>query len=76
MDEIQKMIAELEGRGWTLAAISRELGVTWKSVHRWKAGYNPPENPTLVALGLGRLLQRRRIPKRKVYTRKRNPPAT
>jgi orotate phosphoribosyltransferase-like protein len=74
MPEIQRKIEELEARGWTLAAIARELEVSWDSVHRWKTGRNPPENPKLVDMGLSRLLQRRRIPKRKVY--KRNPPAT
>jgi hypothetical protein len=65
------MIEELEKRGWTLAAIARELEVSWKTVHRWKDGSRLPHHPKLVTLGLERLLQRRRIPKRKVY--KRNP---
>jgi hypothetical protein len=76
MGEIQKMIEDLENRGWTLAAIAREMEVSWKTVHRWKDGSHPPQNPKLVALGLDRLLQRRRIPKRKKYEGKRNPPAT
>jgi hypothetical protein len=76
MSEIQQMIEELEKRGWTLAAIARELEVSWKTVYRWKDESRLPHHPKLVALGLERLLQRRRIPKRKMYERKRNPPAT
>jgi hypothetical protein len=76
MGEVQKMIDELENRGWTLAAIARELEVSWKTVHRWKDGSRLPHHPKLVALGLERLLLRRRVPKRKRYVGKRNPPAT
>jgi transposase-like protein len=73
MDEVQQIISELEERGWTLAAIARELEVSWKTVHRWRNGSGTPHHPRLAVLGLERLLQRRRIPKRKVYTR--NPSA-
>jgi DNA-binding transcriptional regulator YiaG len=75
MEEIRKMIEELLARGWTTAALSEELGVSRDTVYRWRSGRNPPENPKLVALGLIRLLHRRRVPKRKRYTRKRNPSA-
>src|SRR5919106_1486300 len=67
MEEIKKMIEELLARGWTTAALSDELGVSRDTVYRWRSGRNPPENPKLVALGLSRLLLRRRIPKRKRY---------
>jgi AraC-like DNA-binding protein len=75
MEEIKKMIEELLARGWTIAALSDELAVSRDTVYRWRSGRNPPENPRLVALGLSRLMHRRRIPKRKRYTRKRNPSA-
>jgi Homeodomain-like domain len=75
MEEIKKMIEELLARGWTTAALSDELGVSRDTVYRWRSGRHPPENPKLVALGLSRLMHRRRIPKRKRYTRKRNPSA-
>jgi phosphoribosylaminoimidazole synthetase len=74
MDDIQRMIEELMGRGWTIAAISDELGVSRDTVSRWRSGTHPPQSPRLVILGMERLLRRRRIPKRKRY--KRNPPAT
>jgi hypothetical protein len=75
MDEIQGMIEELLSRGWTIAALSDELGVSRDSMSRWRAGENPPQNPKLVTMGLEGLLRRRRIPKRKRYRGKRNPPA-
>jgi hypothetical protein len=68
------MIEELQRRGWTIAAIADEVGVSWETVSRWRAGKHPPQNPKLVELGLGRLLSLRRVPKRRRY--KRNPPAT
>jgi transcriptional regulator with XRE-family HTH domain len=74
MTEIQELIAELQGRGWTLAAIADELGVDDSSVYRWKEGMRSPANVLGMLAILRGLLQRRRIPKKKRY--KRNPPAT
>jgi transposase-like protein len=71
MNEVQRIIGELEERGWTLAAIARELEVSWKTVHRWKHGSREPHHARLIILGLERLRARRRIPKRKLYTSKK-----
>ena len=70
INKVEEMTEELENRGWTLSATSRDLGVSRKTAHRWKSGSRPPQHPMLVALALGHLLQRP-IPNRKVY--KRNP---
>jgi transcriptional regulator with XRE-family HTH domain len=74
MREVQELIAELQKKGWTLAAIADELGVDDASVYRWLRGLRSPANEVGVLVVLRGLLQRRRIPKRKRY--KRNPPST
>lgn len=38
MNEAQTKIAELQEKGWTLAALADELGVTVNAVEKWKAG--------------------------------------
>jgi transposase-like protein len=75
METIQQMIDTLLGRGWTIAALSDALGVSRDTIYRWRKGSNPPESPKLVVLGLQVLLRRKRVPKRKRYTRKQVPSA-
>jgi transcriptional regulator with XRE-family HTH domain len=67
MNEVQDRIAQLEEKGWTLAAIADGLEVTTNAVEKWKAGDRYPrlEKPVLDALD--QLLKRRRIPKRRRY---------
>jgi hypothetical protein len=72
MNEIQDKIAQLQDKGWTLAAIadSDELGgVHRNTVGMWKAGtrYPRPDKPILDALD--HLLKRNRIPKKKRYAK-------
>jgi hypothetical protein len=74
MDEVQELIAELRGRGWTVAALARELEVDYRSIIRWQNGQRTPANVAGVRSILRGLLKRRRIPKRRTY--KRNPPTT
>src|SRR5688572_12798314 len=74
MTEIQDLIAELRAKGWTVAAISDELGVDYYTVYKWQKGIHAPSNTVAISRVLRQLLQQRRIPKRKRY--KRNPPAT
>jgi len=54
-------------KGWTLAAISDELGVSAQTVMRWKSGTMYPVNAKPVMSSLERLARRKRIPKRKRY---------
>ncbi len=67
MNEVQRRIAALEDKGWSLAAIADELGAHRNTINAWKAGRAQPrpEKPTLEALD--RLLKRARIPKKKRY---------
>jgi predicted transcriptional regulator len=69
MTEVQQLIQELRSKGWSLAAISRELGVTYMAVRRWISGERQPENVVAVTIVLRQMLERRRAPKRP-YRRK------
>jgi transcriptional regulator with XRE-family HTH domain len=67
--EIQSRIAELVEKGWTLAAIADEIGVTSDTIELWKAGKRNPTNAKAILLLFDRVLQKKRIPKKKRYAR-------
>jgi len=69
MNDIQTKLAELEAKGWTLAALADELGVTRNAVEKWKAGDRHPTNAKPVLALLNRLVTKRRIPKRRRYAK-------
>jgi transcriptional regulator with XRE-family HTH domain len=68
-NDVQARIAQLQEKGWTLAALADELGVTPNAMEKWKAGDRYPhlEKPVLDALD--RLAKLRRIPKKKRYAK-------
>ncbi|MBL7209799.1 MAG: helix-turn-helix transcriptional regulator [Dehalococcoidia bacterium] len=68
MSEVQDRITELQEKGWTLAALADELGVTVNAVQKWKAGDRNPSNDKAVLVLLGQLAKRKRIPKKRRYT--------
>ena len=70
MNDVQRVLGELKGKGWTLAAIADELSVAANTVVRWNSGDRYPANSSGVKVILGQLKLRRRIPKRKRYTKK------
>ena len=65
--EIKEKIDFLRRKGWTLSAISDELGVGRETAYGWIARGHSPSNVKLVNLALDGLLQRNRIPKKKRY---------
>ena len=67
MSQIQVIIARLEAKGWTQAAIARELGVAYNTVQKWKAGDRKPSNYQVVLERLETLSRWRRIPKKRQY---------
>ena len=67
MDEIQHKIVRLQEKGWTLAALADELGVTVNAVEKWKVGHRNPSNLKAVLNLLDQLDKRKRIPKKKRY---------
>ncbi len=66
MNAVRVRIAELEGKGWTLAAIARELGAAYNTVQKWKAGDRQPSNYQLVLEKLEELCRRKRVPKKRL----------
>jgi hypothetical protein len=72
MNEVQAKIAQLQEKGWTLAAIadSNELGgVHRNTIGMWKAGTRYPRLDKPILDALDRLLKRNRIPKKKRYAK-------
>lgn len=67
MNDIQDRIAQLQEKGWTLASLADELGVTTNAVEKWKAGDRQPSNAKAVLMLLSRLAGRKRIPKKRRY---------
>ena len=65
MNPVQENIAELQQKGWTLAAIADELEVSYNAVQKWKAGDRYPTNAKAVLTVLDSLSKRRDIPKRR-----------
>ncbi len=72
MTEIQDKLAELQEKGWTLAALADELGVTVNAVQKWKVRERNPNNSKSVLSLLDQLSKRKRIPKKKRYKKPRN----
>jgi transcriptional regulator with XRE-family HTH domain len=69
MNDIQTKIAELQDKGWTLAALADELGVTVNAVEKWKAGGRQPANSKAIFALLDGIAGRKRIPKQRRYTK-------
>ena len=65
MNEVQARLTDLEGRGWSLAAIADAMEVSYNAAQKWKAGARYPSNAKAVLLALDGLLQRNRTPKRR-----------
>ena len=61
----KEMLADLKGKGWSLAAIAVEMGIAYNTAQKWKAGDRYPSNAKAVLQVLGSLLKCRRIPKRR-----------
>jgi ribosome-binding protein aMBF1 (putative translation factor) len=70
MNEIvQAKIAQLQSKGWTLAALADELDVTPNAVEKWKSGDRSPSNTKAVLTLLDQLAKRKRIPKKRRYAK-------
>ena len=67
INEIQSRIAQLVEKGWTLAAIADELGVKPDTVENWRAGRRNPTNAKAILAMLDKVLEKKRIPKKKRY---------
>ena len=72
MNDIQTRIAQLEEKGWTLAALADELDITPNAVEKWKAGDRYPSNTKAILSLLDQLAKRKHIPKKRRYTKNRH----
>lgn len=61
------ILTELRAKGWTVPAIADALGYSRRTVEAWVSEARHPSNGPSVQRDLERLLERRRIPKRKRY---------
>ena len=68
MNDVQTAIAALQEKGWTLAALADELGMTVNAVEKWKAGARYPANAKATLSMLGNFAKRKRIPKKRRYS--------
>jgi transcriptional regulator with XRE-family HTH domain len=67
--EVQVRITQLMEKGWTLAAMADELGVTSDTIELWRAGKRNPTNAKGVLLMLYKVSEKKRIPKKKRYAK-------
>jgi len=67
--DIQAKLVELKEKGWTLANIARALELSPVTIESWNTGIRSPANLQPVLASLDQLLKRRRIPKKKIYTK-------
>ena len=65
--EIQNKLDELKLKGWTLSSIAREIGQSSRAVESWNQGVRSPANLQSVILSLNKLIDYKRIPKKKLY---------
>ena len=75
MNDVQKKLSLLQAKGWTLAALSDEMGNHVNTLEKWKSGAAYPNNEKAVLRLLDSLTRRRRIPKQRRYapgSRRRN----
>ena len=72
MNEIQKRIAELQDKGWTLAALADALEVAHNTVEKWKAGDRQPANAKAIYAMIDDIAGRKRIPKQRRYIKNRD----
>ncbi len=67
MNDMQRKIADIQEKGWTLAALADELEISLSALEKWKAGATYPRNSKAVMLLLERIEHRNRIPKQRRY---------
>jgi hypothetical protein len=52
MNDVQQTLMQLRNRGWTLAAIGRELNIPANTLRKWSAGLRYPANSSAVKASL------------------------
>ena len=64
-DRNEREIAELQAKGWTVAAIADAAGVRWLASDRWWKGIRTPANAPAVVVLLRQLKRWRAPPRRR-----------
>ena len=70
MANVNEQLVVLLEKGWTVASIADAIDVPRNTVERWKRRVHQPFHAQAISLALEQLLRRKRIPKRKRYTKK------
>ncbi len=71
-EDVKEVIARLQAKGWTIAALADTMGLSRYALDKWKSGERNPSHQVLVLAALKKLETRKRIPKRKRYPHGRN----
>ena len=66
-EDVRDVIARLQIKGWSIAAMADELSLSRYAIDKWKSGARNPSHQALVLAALKKLETRKRIPKRKRY---------
>ena len=77
VNDVQELLSRLREKGWMLASVADAIGLPANTVRKWSAGgvtTRYPANAPLAKAALEQLLDRKRIPKKRRYTKK-TPPA-
>lgn len=68
MNDIQKRLAQLQGKRWTIIALAEQLGQARVTLDKWKSGERYPANSKAILAMLDQLTKRKRIPKQRRYS--------
>jgi transposase-like protein len=68
MNEVQRLLEELNAQGWAFASIARELGTSKGTLHRWWKGQRQPANRGPLVAVLRQMLEQQ--PPKRTYRRK------
>ena len=66
-EDVKEVIARLQAKGWSIAALADTMGLSRYALDKWKSGERNPSHQVLVLAALKKLETRKRIPKRKRY---------
>lgn len=69
MNNVQTSMAELQKKGWTVAALADELGQALSTVEKWKSGERYPANAKAILNLLDKIGKHKRIPKKRRYSK-------
>ena len=60
MNDVQQLLEQLRGKGWTLLTVADALEVSYSALRKWSAGMRYPANAPAVKAALATLLDGKR----------------